>query len=565
MHVRKGDVKVYEAIAWALISEGCGPVFGLMGDANVHLWSYLAQQREISIHYSRHEAAAVSMAAGYFQATGRIGVVTITAGPGLAHLGTSLVAAARQRMGVVLLAGDTDYNGADEHPQAFDQKRFAAASECRFVKLARAVDVARQLRKAFYEARVHKCPVILSLPMDIQLHDVAEWNYTPSTAYLPSRLGAAPDESLDALVRLISQAERPVILAGRGAAESGAKEELIRLAERAGALLAVTLPMRGYFYGEAFDIGVVGGFASAATEELITKADLIIAFGATVGLGTIDGALSASRAKIARIDSAGGQLDIGIAPGLFFQGDARATAAALHGELERRQIRKTGYRSAETTALFNRVLPGPDADATDGLNPYELVRHLSAHLPAKTELTIGNGHFWTFLIQGLIPAPDSTMNFSYGFAAIGSALAVAIGVSLGTPGAPHILVEGDGSLLQYLAEFETAVRTRIQLIVLVWNDGGYGAEFVRLEHDGKDPTTAQWPFLDYVAIARALGGDGVRLEKEADLGGALEQGLRQGGLFVIDARVSRHITNFRYKRIFFGQPNHAPLLRPDVK
>src|SRR5262249_54939563 len=147
---------------------------------------------------------------------------------------------------------------------------FAAACEARFVQLARAGDTARVVRKAFYEARVHKCPVVLSLPMDIQMHDIAgPWTYTPSAAYLPSRLGAASTEALDALTQMIVEAESPVTLAGRGAAESGAKTDLIRLAERAGALLAVTLPMRGFFYGEPFDIGVVGGFASAATEEMI--------------------------------------------------------------------------------------------------------------------------------------------------------------------------------------------------------------------------------------------------------------------------------------------------------
>jgi acetolactate synthase I/II/III large subunit len=113
-----------------------------------------------------------------------------------------------------------------------------------------------------------------------------------------------------------------------------------------------------------------------------------------------------------------------------------------------------------------------------------------------------------------------------------------------------------------LQELETVARYNMQLVLLVWNDGGFGAEVHKLRVKGFDPALAQWTSPDFAAIAKSFGGDGVRLQKEADLGAAIAQGIKQGGLYVIDARVSPTTVSDTYGKVHYGLENHAPRLTP---
>ena len=153
------------------------------------------------------------------------------------------------------------------------------------------------------------------------------------------------------------------------------------------------------------------------------------------------------------------------------------------------------------------------------------------------------------------------MEFTGDFGAIGAGLTVGIGVAVGAPERPQVVIEGDGSLFQHLQELETVVRCGLQLVVIVMNDGGYGAEVYKLRAKGLDSTLAQWDSPDFVAVSRALGGDGVRLQSETEIGKALQTGLKQGGLYLIDARISPTSPTDRYVKHIFGLENRAPLLR----
>jgi thiamine pyrophosphate-dependent acetolactate synthase large subunit-like protein len=122
-------------------------------------------------------------------------------------------------------------------------------------------------------------------------------------------------------------------------------------------------------------------------------------------------------------------------------------------------------------------------------------------------------------------------------------------------------MEGDGSVMMNLQELYTVTRHKIQLVLIIWNDAGYGAEVHKLKAKGFDPTLAQWQSADFAAIGKAFGGDGVRLTSEAELAPAIERGIKAGGLFIIDARVSPSEMSDPYGKLHFGRENRAPLLR----
>ena len=154
------------------------------------------------------------------------------------------------------------------------------------------------------------------------------------------------------------------------------------------------------------------------------------------------------------------------------------------------------------------------------------------------------------------------IQYSYGFGAVGQGIGVAIGTGAGNPGRQHIAVEGDGSLMFNLQELETIVRHKMQMVLVVWNDAGYGAEVHKLVAKGFDEKLAQWESPDFVALAKAFGGDGVLLKDASELGGAIADGLRKGGLYLIDARVSPTTPTDPYAKVHFGHREPRPAAAP---
>ncbi|MBS0641768.1 MAG: thiamine pyrophosphate-binding protein [Proteobacteria bacterium] len=556
-----GTMKAYEAIGLSLVAEGVTDFFGLMGDGNMWLWGSLCRNPSIKAYSARHESMAVSMADGYARTTGKVGVAMVTCGPGLTQCGTSLIAAYRGRTPVVLIAGEI-MQGAKNKTQSMDQRRFAEASYARFHTVTSLDNMAEEIAEAFYAARIHRVPVVLNLPMDLQ-EESFDWDYEyrPSTQFLPPRVETPSPDLLAPVIEKLIAAERPVIIAGRGAIASGAKDEIIALSDRVGALLATSLQGKGYFAGHPWDIGIAGAFASAPSEQLLAEADFVLGVGAELGYYTTEGGLLFPSAEVARIDIKPMPEEIGVIPGLFVQGDGRKSVAALNEAVAARQVRKQGLRTPETRAILDAPPHRFEAPA-DGLDPRALANHLGAALPKGVLLTCGAGHFFSWVAM-YVPLPEGAeIQYSYNFGAVGQGIGVSIGTGAGNPGRPHVVIEGDGSLMFNLQELETVVRHKMQMVLVVWNDAGYGAEVHKLVAKGFDEKLAQWESPDFVALAKAFGGDGVKLGAVSDIGGAIAEGLRKGGLYLIDARVSPSTPTDPYAKVHFGRESHAPLLRP---
>lgn len=554
-------MKLFEAFAQSLVAENVQQVFGLLGDGNMSLWRCLVEQRGVTLVSAAHEQAAVAMADGHARASGGVGVATVTHGPGLTQIGTSLAVAVRGRSALVVVVGQVR-RGALHASQRMEQRDFVQACGAQFVDITGAENLAEELSGAFYVARVRRCPVVVNLDVGLQ-ESSFDWPYAyrPSTDFLPARRVEPDAASIDALCALIEASERPVILAGRGAMSAQAGPALVALGAQMGALLATSLPAKGLFAGEAYDVGISGTFGSEPTEELLGEADLVLGFGASIGYYTSEGGLMFPTATVARVDIQPQPEQLGLIPGPSFCGDAQATARALTQALRQRGGAKTGYRSEATRAVLDRAPPAFDVP-TDGLDPRRVAAALGAALPAHSSVTCGCGHFWAFPIMYMPLRPDVSIRFSSDFGAIGQTLPLAMGIAWAEPQRPQIVIEGDGAVLMNIQEMFTAVRFGMSLVLIVWNDGGYGAEVHKLRAQQADAGIAQWKPADFVAIARGFGGDGMRVTQIEQLQPALAAGLKQGGLFVIDLCVSPSVVSDPYAKLFFGRPNQAPLLRP---
>ncbi len=553
-------MKVYEAIAQSLIAEGVTDFFGLMGDGNMWLWGAICRDPKVRGYSARHESMSISMADGYARTTGKVGVAMVTCGPGITQCGTSLIAAYRGKTPVVMIAGEIQ-PGSKNRTQVMDQRRFVEACNTRFHTITSADNMAEEIAEAFYAARVHRCPVMLNLPMGLQEEDFDwDYEYRPSWEFLPKRMETPAPDILAEVVEKLASAERPVIVAGRGAIMAGAREELIKLGERTGALLATSLQGKSLFAGHEWNVGISGAFASEPTERLLAEADFVLGVGAELGYYTTEGGLMFPSAEVARIDIKPMPEEIGVIPGLYVQADAKKAVAALNEALEGRQIRKTGLRTAETRA----ILDAPDhqfTPPTDGLDPRALGRKLGAAIPKGALITCGAGHFFSW-VASYMPMPEgSEIQFSYNFGAVGQGLGVMVGTAVGNPDRKHVAIEGDGSMMFNIQELETIVREKLDITLVVWNDGGYGAEVHKLTAKGFNEKLAQWESPDFVAVAKAFGGDGVKLDTVDQIGDAVKAGLAKGGLYLIDARVSATTPTDPYAKVYHGIPSMAPLLR----
>lgn len=544
-------MKVYELVAAAIVEEGCHAVFGLLGDGNLSLWGALGRDRKVPIYSAWHEGAAMAMADAYARSCGEVGVATVTCGPGLTHAATSLISAVRHGTPLVLIAGALPSSDVAGNQQ-LDQRRFADACGAPFYTLTSPDSAAETVRAAFQAAREQSCAVVLDLPIDVQEMELrSDIAYTPASDQILPLPDAA---AVDAVVELISAADRPVVIVGRGAMSSGARQAIVLLADRIGAALGTTLHAKGCFADHARDIGVVGGITRGATRRLLAQADLVIAIGATLGYHTTDKGTQLPRAKIVRVDVRPGGGELGPASTLHLRSDAQAAAIALSEALERRQIRKTGFSEVMRDDTF-KPQPWPDWPVpADGMDPRRVMREVSKVLPPRAQVSCGIGHFWSFPLMYLDLPERGSLHSTHAFGAIGLGLPFGVGLHVASSDRPVLAIEGDGSLMQALPEFESIVRQKISLVVLIMNDGGYGAEAHKMAVKGLDGAMARWPSPDFVALAEVFGGKGVRVGSATDVAAAVAQGFAAGGLFVIDARISPTVLSDFYRKTLFGTP-----------
>jgi len=552
-------MKLHDGIAQALEAEGCEKIFGVMGDGNMTLWAAIAALGKTEIFSARHEAAAVSMADGYFRATGNLGVATVTYGPGMTQIGTSLVVAARNRTPMVVVIGDFGRSDTT-NIQLYDHAPFVRACEAEFIRVSSINNAPREVAQAFHTARLNRHPVVLSIPMDL-MDAVLEWGFD----YHPACVASSPVpyapaiEVLDSLAQKLSTASRPVIIAGQGVKDSKARDRVIRLADQTGALLATTLKAKGLFTGHPYDLGIVGTYSSRPAEELMADADFVLGLGAELGYLTTEGGLLFGEAEVALVDIVSQPKRLPFLRCQYVAGDVGLTADGLLARLA--GVEKEGYRGQHTRSTLDRKfeLPAPPAD---GIDPRALATRLSSLIPVDARITIGVGHYWGFFMMYTALAASTDAIYSYQMGAIGQTLFVGLGASIAEPNRRNLVIDGDGSLLMSLQELETAARYQLPLTVLVWNDVGYGAEMHKLKAKGLDSALGRWSdTTDFAAVARGFGGDGMVITDLSQLEEGMKKAMESPTLYVLDVRVSPSVMSDAYLKLHFGIENNAPALR----
>ncbi|MGZ8230927.1 MAG: thiamine pyrophosphate-binding protein [Burkholderiales bacterium] len=547
-------MKVYQRLAQAFKAEGVSAVFGIMGDANMYWYSEL-DKLGVQLLEVRHEGAGLGMADGWARATHSPGVASTTCGPGTSQLATALLTAARAESPLVAFCGEHPTND-DGYNQRLDQGRFAAACETGFVRMNSAESVDDVVRKAFYLARLESRPIMLSVPMDLQQKNSEDDDaYQPSSTILPKRAAGPDADSIERALEIISAAKRPVIVAGRGARWSGAGDAIRKLAERTGALLATSLMAKTWLSQDPFHIGVSGLYATKTAIELLQESDCVIGVGASLNRYTTEHGYLYPNAKFVHLDTKPHVL-MGNARSsdVYIQTDAKLGIEALESALAKRSFKQVGYRTPEVKKrLAGHFRDSAEFPIEDGkVDPRDVVTVLDDVIPEKISLLTGSGASAGFS-NILFTKERPLVLASHFFGCIGQMMPAAIGAVVATGYKPHVLVDGDASVMMHLAEFDTMVRYKMPLLIVVLNNEALGSEYYKLDAHKMDTQLSVIPTPDLGAVATAFGGKGKLATSVEDVRSAAAEWVANPCPMIIDARIERAVVTLPYRRIHYGR------------
>jgi thiamine pyrophosphate-dependent acetolactate synthase large subunit-like protein len=503
---------VADVVGATLAGLGADCVFGVVGSGNFHVTNALVAGGARFVG-TRHEGGAATAADAYARVSGRVGVVTVHQGCGLTNAMTGIAEAAKSRTPMVVLAAEPAATALRSNFRV-DQDALARAVGALSDRIHGAASAVADAARAWHLAAGGRT-VVLNLPLDIQAA-AAE----PAAPPVPLAVHRprASEAAVAGVADLLTRAERPVFLAGRGALD--ARSELETLAAACGALLATSAVAKGLFAGNGWSLDVSGGFATPLAAELIRAADVVVAWGASLNMWTTrHGALIDAGATVVQVDldpsalGAHHRVDVGIV------GDARQSASAVAAALPRATA---GYRTEKVQARLNaegrwRDVGYDDEGDAAHIDPRTATIALDDILPDERVVAIDSGNFMGYPSMFLSVPDHRAFCFTQAFQSIGLGLASALGAALASPGRLPVAACGDGGFLMSIAELDTVRRLGIGMLIVVYNDNAYGAEVHHFGPGGHPLSTVVFPDTDLAAIARGYGCAAATVRRRDDL------------------------------------------------
>lgn len=533
----------YEVIARRLVALGVDTVFAVMGDGNLLLLAELSEKHGVRIVHARHEAGAVGMADGYHRMTGRLGVATVTHGPGFTNAATSVATATAHRSKVLVLVGGLAA-GDVFNLQRLDQSAFTRSLGTERVSLSTPPRIDADVLLAARTALRRPATVVLDMPTDVQS---AETGITSMAEHdLPDlALWLSPHPELVARgASALASAERPVLLAGRGASDDRAITEIAALANETGARIVTSLLGKGNFWGHPLALGVAGGLGNTTASAALADADCIVSFGASLNEWTTTRHSYAKGCTIVQIDTDPMAFERFSRVDVAVPGDAASTASGIRAALAamgapgaHQPIEAAQPAVSGSAHLSPDAIPKGGYSDGDSIDPRRACAAFNAALPTNRAVVIDGGHVCIWGTQLIDVHEPRSYTHGFSFGSIGQSLSLALGAASGLGGRPVVAVMGDGSAAMSIAELETAVREQLPVIVLILNDGGFGIERHTLAMLDKPVAESNYPAPDFARMANALGASGVVISNERDLQ-SIGVHLARSGPIVFDIRVN---------------------------
>ncbi len=497
---------------------------------------------------SHGEKSAAYMADAYARVTGKpglcfaqsVGAVNLAAGLQDAYLGVSPV---------IAITGHRPpmHRHRNSYQEVEHSKPFASVT-----KYSAEVETVEQLphllRQAFREVTTGQTlpahldfsgisgDVITDGVMDTDV--IVEEPFTQRPAFRP----APEPERVREAARILSQAERPVIVAGGGVTASGSEAELVRLAEMLNIPVATGLNAKGSIpENHPLSVGVVGSYSRWSANRVVSEADLVLFVGSHTGSQiTLDWRIPAEGTPVIQIDIDASELGRSYPSAYGLQGDAKRTLEAMLDVLEptggnaswvsRAQEHVQNWRDEHEPVLTSNAVP---------IRPERLCQELTDFLPSDAVLVADTGHagIWT---GSMVDLNHEGQSYLRAAGSLGWGLPAALGAKCGVPDRPVVCWTGDGGMWYHIGELETAVRYGINAVIVVHNNGGLNQDRRGDEaaYEGREGGNSGelWRFNDtnFAQIAESMGALGIRVTDPNQINSALDQAVSANRPAVVD-------------------------------
>ncbi|TYQ70665.1 acetolactate synthase AlsS [Enterococcus faecium] len=529
--MKQGSKSVVES----LINHHVDYVFGIPGAKIDGVFNELEDQGPELI-VTRHEQNAAFMAQAIGRITGEPGVVIATSGPGASNLATGLVTATAEGDPVLAIAGQVKRSDLLKLThQSMDNAALFQPITKYSAEIQDPETISEVIANAYRMAKSSKKGAsFISIPQDVVDAPVQGNVIKPLS---DPKLGSASADDIRYLAERIREAKLPVLLVGmRGSSE---KETLAirQLVGKTALPVVETFQAAGVISREleAHFFGRVGLFRNQPGDMLLKRSDLVIAIGYDPIEYEARNWNAEKDARIIVIDEAPAEIDLFMQPERELIGDISATLDLLTGSLEPQQVSEDAkeYLASLQAELTERDIVQSKGEAGI-LHPLEVINTLQSKVTDDMTVTVDVGSHYIWMARHFRSYEPRHLLFSNGMQTLGVALPWAISAALVRPNTQIVSVSGDGGFLFSAQDLETAVRKKLNIVHLIWNDGHYNMVEFQEKMKYQRASGVDFGPVDFVKYAEAFGAKGIRATSVEELEKALEEGFATEGPVIID-------------------------------
>jgi acetolactate synthase-1/2/3 large subunit len=545
-----GTVKMRGArlLLEALFREGVDTIFGYPGGAVLHIYDELVHVAPRIRHIlARHEQGAIHMAEGYSKATGKVGVVLVTSGPGATNTVTGIANAYMDSTPLVIITGQVPRKliGTDAFQEV---DTIGITRPCtKYNYMVRDVqEIVPIVQEAFHLARTGRPgPVLIDVPKDVTA-ETAPFVHPAELrlpGYRPSK--KADQQQVEDALRRVLEARRPVLYVGGGVIHSGGSEELLKLAEALNIPVTPTLMGLGCFpSAHPLCLGMLGMHGTYCANMAVTESDLLLAIGVRFDdrvTGRVD--TFAQGAEIIHIDVDDSSVNKNVRAHCAIVADAKSAMQQMLEALESAPQPSSPERLGAWWQQIERWKarsPLVYLDSSDAIKPQQLCEKLDRMTGGNAIIAtdVGQHQMWIAQYYGFRNPRQSLT--SGGLGAMGYGFPAALGAQLAFPDRQVIAFVGDGGFQMTSQELATAVQYGTNLKVIIMNNNSLGMvrQWQEIFYQGNYSHVSMKWSPDFVKLAEAYGATGFRARHPSELSTVLEQGLSTPGVVVMDIIVT---------------------------
>lgn len=523
-----------------LIEQGCKVLFGYPGGQVIDLYDALYEREDRIKHVlTAHEQGACHAADGYARASGQVGVVLATSGPGATNLVTGIATAYLDSIPLVAITGNVPNSliGRDSFQEVDITGITLPITKHNFI-VKNIEDLADTIREAFKIAKSGRPgPVLVDIPKDVQQN---RFEYTPHDVVEKIEQRPAKEYKIEKAAKMLMEANRPYIYVGGGAITADATEKIIQLANTIDAVIGSTLMGLSVIPGnnERF-LGMEGMHGDYASSIAQDEADLILTIGARFSdRATGNVSKYATKAKIIHIDIDRAEVDKNVSVDLGVGGDLKQALNEILKLVKPKENIEWQNRIKELKEFSKKSID--QNMPKDELNPYTLIKEVSKHTSDDTKIVTDVGQHQMWVAQYYEFKKPRTFITSGGLGTMGFGLGAAIGSAMYT-NERTVLFTGDGSFGMNLNELATVATQNLPIVIILMNNGVLGMvrQWQNLFFDKHYSQTVLERKTDFVKLAEAFGIKGYRISNVSQMKDVIDQAFKEKGPVLVDCYIDK--------------------------